>query len=68
MSDEWLTYEQVAERMNVSPEAARQKAFRGRWQRSKGNDGKARIRLPDGWTNGQRMNGLCRRCKHTLRR
>jgi hypothetical protein len=52
MSDEWLTYEQASERLSVSPEAVRQKAIRGRWQRTKGNDGKARVRLPDGCTDG----------------
>ena len=52
MTDEWLTYGQVAERLHVSPEAARQKAIRGRWQRTIGNDKRARVRLPDGWTNG----------------
>ena len=40
-ASEWLTYEQAAERLGVTPEAARQKAIRGRWQRSRGNDGKA---------------------------
>lgn len=54
MSDEWLTYKEAAERLSISPEAARQKAIRGRWQRTKGNDGKARIRLPDGWTDAVR--------------
>lgn len=54
MGDDWLTYEQAAERLNVSPEAVRQKAIRGRWQRTKGNDGKARVRLPDGCTDGVR--------------
>ena len=28
----------------------RQRAIRGRWQRSRGNDGKARVRLPEGIT------------------
>jgi hypothetical protein len=54
MADDWLTYEQAAERLGVSPEAIRQKAIRGRWQRTKGNDGKARVRLPDGQAAGVR--------------
>src|SRR5208337_1102390 len=54
MEGEWLTYEQAAERLNVSPEAVRQKAIRGRWQRTIGNDRRALIRLPDGWPNGVR--------------
>jgi len=47
MHGDWLTYEQAAERLNTTPEAVRQKAIRGRWQRTIGNDKKARIRLPD---------------------
>jgi hypothetical protein len=45
---EWLNYEQAAELLGVSPEAARQKAIRGRWPRARGDDGKARLRLPEG--------------------
>jgi hypothetical protein len=48
MEGEWLTYEQAAERLRVSPEAIRQRAIRGRWQRTAGNDGRARVRLPEG--------------------
>jgi hypothetical protein len=48
MDGEWHTYAEAAEKLNVSPEAVRQKAIRGRWQRTKGNDGLARCRLPDG--------------------
>src|SRR5271166_1365267 len=51
---EWLTYEQAAERLNVSPEAVRQKSIRGRWQRTVGNDKRALVRLPDGWPNSVR--------------
>lgn len=51
---DWLTYEQVAERLSVTPEAVRQKAIRGRWHRSRGNDGKARVRLPEGRSDGVR--------------
>lgn len=48
MSDTWLTYAEAAERLGVTVEAARQRAIRGRWQRMQGNDGRARVRLPDG--------------------
>ena len=51
---EWLTYEQAAERLGVTPEAIRQKAIRGRWHRTRGNDGKARVRLPEGRTDAVR--------------
>jgi hypothetical protein len=46
-SDAWLTYEEAAVRLGVTPRAARMRAFRGRWARTKGNDGRARVRLPD---------------------
>ncbi|RZK44735.1 MAG: hypothetical protein EOO61_02695, partial [Hymenobacter sp.] len=45
MADEWLTYQDLAERLGVSPEAARQKAIRGRWPRRTANDGKAQVRV-----------------------
>ena len=45
MSEEWLTYQDLAERLGVSPEAARQKAIRGRWPRRTANDGKAQVRV-----------------------
>jgi DNA primase len=48
MSDTWLTYAKAAEKLGVTVEAVRQRAIRGRWQRTQGNDGKARVRLPDG--------------------
>jgi len=47
MDGEWLTYEQAAERLNISPEAIRQRAIRHRWARTAGNDGRARVHLPD---------------------
>jgi hypothetical protein len=51
MVGDWLTYAEAAERLNATSEAVRQKAIRGRWQRTIGNDKRARIRLPDGWMN-----------------
>ena len=47
MDDGWLTYEEVAVRLGVTPRAARARAFRGRWSKMQGNDGRARVRLPD---------------------
>jgi len=47
---DWLTYAEVGERLGISAEAARQRAKRGRWHKTLGNDGKPRIRLPDGWS------------------
>ena len=49
MTGEWFTYSQAAELLNVSPEAVRQRAMRGRWQRTIGNDKRTRVRLPDDW-------------------
>jgi hypothetical protein len=43
---EWLTYREAGQRLNVSPEAIRARAIRGRWRRQVGNDGLARIVLP----------------------
>jgi hypothetical protein len=51
MTDEWLTYAEAAERLNTTPQGARQRAIRGRWQKTIGNDKKPRIRLPDGWAD-----------------
>jgi hypothetical protein len=44
---DWLTYSEAAKHLHTSAEAVRQRAIRGRWQRTKGNDGKARVRIPD---------------------
>ena len=54
MESEWLTYQQAAERLGCSPEAIRQKAIRGRWQKTIGDDKRPLIRLPDGWINAVR--------------
>jgi DNA repair exonuclease SbcCD ATPase subunit len=51
MSDDWLTYAQAAERLNLTVEAVRLRALRGRWQKTIGNDKRPRIRLPEGWSN-----------------
>ena len=43
MPEQWLTYTELADKLGTTPEAARAKANRGRWQRQLGNDGKARV-------------------------
>jgi hypothetical protein len=43
-TSEWLTYEQAAERLYVSPAAVRARAMRGGWRRQPGNDGKSNRR------------------------
>ena len=45
MAEEWFTYIELAERLNVSAEAARQKAIRARWPRRTANDGKAQVKV-----------------------
>jgi predicted ArsR family transcriptional regulator len=43
MTDTWMTYADLADRLGVSAEAARQRAVRGRWRRQTGNDGKTLV-------------------------
>jgi len=43
VAESWLTYRELAQALDISADAARQKAIRGRWPRQRGNDGKARI-------------------------
>ena len=57
MTGEWFTYRQAAELLSVSTEAVRQRAKRGRWQKTLGNDKRARIRPPEGWNDAPRING-----------
>jgi hypothetical protein len=47
MSGDWLTYRELAGRLGVSVEAARRRALCARWSRQSGNDGKARVLLPE---------------------
>ena len=43
MSEQWLNYQQLAQLWAMSPEAARTRARRGRYQRRVGNDGQAEV-------------------------
>ena len=43
MAETWLSYADIAKALGTSPEAARQKAIRGRWRRQRGNDGRALV-------------------------
>jgi DNA primase len=45
MAEEWFTYSDLGERLNISPEAVRQKAIRHRWPRRTANDGKTQVRV-----------------------
>ena len=57
LTGEWFTYRQAAELLSVSTEAVRQRAKRGHWQKTLGNDKRTRIRPPDGWNDASRING-----------
>ena len=54
MTGDWHTYVEAAELLGISPNAARHRATRGRWQRTLGNDKRTRILLPDGWEHSFR--------------
>jgi hypothetical protein len=57
LTGEWFTYRQAAELLSVSTEAVRQRAKRGQWQKTLGNDKRTRIRPPEGWNDGPRTDG-----------
>lgn len=44
---EWLTYNELAERFGSSPEAMRQRSLRGQWRRQTNNDGKTIVLVPE---------------------
>src|SRR5687768_5644500 len=46
MDVEWLTYDELADRLGIGRERARTLVKRKRWARKPGNDGRARIGLP----------------------
>ena len=54
MDGDWLTYRQLAEKLGTSAEGARRRAQRGRWTRQRGNDGLARVLVPEDALDGQR--------------
>jgi hypothetical protein len=44
---QWTTYDEAAARLGISSDAVRRRAARGHWARTRGNDGLARIQVPD---------------------
>jgi uncharacterized small protein (DUF1192 family) len=44
---QWTTYNEAAVRLGISSDAVRRRAARGHWARTRGNDGLARIQVPD---------------------
>jgi hypothetical protein len=65
LTGEWFTYRQAAELLSVSTEAVRQRAKRGRWQKTLGNDKRTRIRPPDGWNDVTRIDGRAQRLRES---
>jgi hypothetical protein len=57
LTGEWFTYRQAADLLSVSTDAVRQRAKRGQWQKTLGNDKRTRIRPPEGWNDGGRSSG-----------
>ena len=47
MADRWVTYAELAELMGCPSGAARARAVRRRWRRQIGNDGLARVLVPE---------------------
>ena len=50
MDGKWLTYAELGELMGCPAGAARARAIRRRWRRQTGNDGMARVLVPNGET------------------
>jgi hypothetical protein len=47
MEETWLTYREAGERLGCTAEVVRYRALRGKWPRRRGNDGRARVQLPE---------------------
>ena len=43
----WLTYDEAASRLGILPDSVRRRAAARKWPRRLGNDGRARVRIPD---------------------
>lgn len=46
MPSRMMTYDELASALGITPDSARRLVARKKWQRSPGNDGKARIHVP----------------------
>src|SRR6202020_3163262 len=64
LTGEWFTYRQAADLLSVSTEAVRQRAKRGGWQKTLGNDKRTRIRPPVGWNDVVRIDGRPQRLRN----
>lgn len=47
MTTEWHTYQEAADLLGIKPQSVKKRAIRRHWPRMTGNDGLARIQLPD---------------------
>lgn len=47
MSTEWRTYQEAADLLGIKPQSVKKRAIRRHWPRMTGNDGLARVQLPD---------------------
>ena len=43
----WFSYNELAEALGIERESARRLVIRKRWKRFKGNDGRARVEVPN---------------------
>lgn len=43
----WLTYDEAASRLGILPDSVRRRAAARKWPRRLGNDGRARVRIPE---------------------
>lgn len=43
----WLTYDDMAEALNITPDSARRLSTRHKWPRRPGNDGRALVAVPE---------------------
>jgi hypothetical protein len=47
MDHTFLTYDEAAKRLGIKPDSVRRRARSRKWPRKKGNDGKARVGIPE---------------------
>ena len=47
MPEEWLTYREIGARLGLNVEAVRTRVRRAGWRTQPGNDGRARVLVPD---------------------
>lgn len=47
MSTAWHTYQEAADLLGIKPQSVKKRAIRRHWPRMTGNDGLARIQVPD---------------------